>query len=689
MADGIQVNKVEIIVEAQSDNAVKGIGRAVESLDELKKKFGQAMPEAADFSVKIKDTGKSAEKASSGWNKLLKSIGRIAFYRAIRSALKAVTEAFKEGVQNLVQYSAAIGNVDSAMANPTMSAYATKLLQVKNAIGAAVAPLLQALLPVVNTVSNAFITATNAVNQFISALQGKSTWTAAKEYPIDYAESLNKATGAAKEFKKQIMGFDELNVINAPNQGGGGGGSQQYDYSQMFEDREIDLTSLNGVADIIERIKKAFNGLEEALNKIPWEKVKGALSFFLSQGFIVGVNGLTDLATAIGGLLNGDLLAFLEGMGDFGFDALLTNIVPVLSVISLFTGIDFTGFMDMLDAVRKFNFKKFLNDPLGETKKLIDGIKEGGKKLGEDNLPRLEAMINTWNTFKEKVAEGKEKVELFFSTFHTELMKASPTYASIVFKIDTLDAKIQLFVFNVKEWLKDIKKDIKDKIDDIKTKIDDFKDKVNEFKQAAKEAFADFEIGLMNTSPAFAKVKYNLDAFESKVERFVFDVKQKLSTIWDGIVEGIKAPFNGAIGYFEKFINNIIDGMNKVIQALNNTILKVGSVIGIYEQIAPLSHVSIPRFASGGIVGSAGQLFIANEQTPELVGNVGRQTVVMNNSQIVDAVSMGVARAVASVMSGGSDTPVNVNVDGDTLFSFVVRKNNNAVFSTGASPLLV
>ena len=59
-------------------------------------------------------------------------------------------------------------------------------------------------------------------------------------------------------------------------------------------------------------------------------------------------------------------------------------------------------------------------------------------------------------------------------------------------------------------------------------------------------------------------------------------------------------------------------------------------------------------FASGGFP-ETGQMFIANEKGPELVGNIGSSTAVVNNNQIVESVSQGVASAVSSVLSTGNN----------------------------------
>ena len=59
---------------------------------------------------------------------------------------------------------------------------------------------------------------------------------------------------------------------------------------------------------------------------------------------------------------------------------------------------------------------------------------------------------------------------------------------------------------------------------------------------------------------------------------------------------------------------------------------------------------NITQYANGGLP-NHGEMFIARERGPELVGSIGNKTAVMNNGQIVDSVSAGVYNAVASAMS--------------------------------------
>lgn len=98
-------------------------------------------------------------------------------------------------------------------------------------------------------------------------------------------------------------------------------------------------------------------------------------------------------------------------------------------------------------------------------------------------------------------------------------------------------------------------------------------------------------------------------------------------------------------------------------------------------------------YASGGFP-SVGEMFIAREAGPELVGNIGRKTAVANNDQIVSGIESGVYRAMvaanANRNSGGTQTIRIINeIDGDVVGEKVIQYHNGKVIQTGVSPLLV
>jgi hypothetical protein len=75
------------------------------------------------------------------------------------------------------------------------------------------------------------------------------------------------------------------------------------------------------------------------------------------------------------------------------------------------------------------------------------------------------------------------------------------------------------------------------------------------------------------------------------------------------------------------------------------------------------------RYAVGGLP-NMGDLFVANESGPELVGHIGSRTAVANTDQIVEAVSIGVANAVSAVMGSGrsgASGDVVLMVDGEEI----------------------
>jgi len=99
---------------------------------------------------------------------------------------------------------------------------------------------------------------------------------------------------------------------------------------------------------------------------------------------------------------------------------------------------------------------------------------------------------------------------------------------------------------------------------------------------------------------------------------------------------------------------------------------------------------NIAQYASGGLP-SMGQMFIAREKGPELVGTIGSHTAVMNNNQIVESVKAGVYEAVAMAMSntGGTSVDINVRADEGIIVEKAVNGIQQHVIRTGELPFTV
>ena len=77
-----------------------------------------------------------------------------------------------------------------------------------------------------------------------------------------------------------------------------------------------------------------------------------------------------------------------------------------------------------------------------------------------------------------------------------------------------------------------------------------------------------------------------------------------------------------------------------------------------------------------------GEMFVAREAGPELVGSIGNKSAVVNNDQIVESVSRGVAQAVASVMGNNSGN-IKLYIDGQEITNVVTQRQNRMANITG------
>ena len=204
----------------------------------------------------------------------------------------------------------------------------------------------------------------------------------------------------------------------------------------------------------------------------------------------------------------------------------------------------------------------------------------------------------------------------------------------------------------------------------------------NGFLNGAKSAWAGVK-SVFSTVGTFFKTTFE-NAWSGVVK--VFSTAGNIFTdIKDGILKAFKSIVNGLIKGLNSVIATPFNGINKVLRDLRDI-----NILGLtpFADLKTISVPVIPYLAEGGVV-DAGQMFVANEAGPEIVGNVGRKTAVMNNDQIVESVSQGVYRAVVQAMAQSSgDQIVEAKVNDKVLFEVVVNRNRQETMRTGYSPLM-
>ena len=276
-------------------------------------KFGKALAHPVAAIKQLlgldKKTGGGILGGLLGNKSLAKYVGLIALRRAVTGAIRAIVSGIKEGFENIRQYSSAI--------NSEMYSIQNSLLYVKNAWAAAFAPIISVVKPYVNALLDIIASALNAIGRLVAILTGKGfTVQAVKLSDALYeagqagnaaAGGAKNASKAAEEYKKTIMGFDQLNVLNAPNDGGGsggggggGGGSNNgLNVQDMFEETDlsgrlkaaIDAGKWEEVgAYFAEHINAFFAKVDEA---VKWDNVGDKVTGVITA--ITGViNGLVD-----------------------------------------------------------------------------------------------------------------------------------------------------------------------------------------------------------------------------------------------------------------------------------------------------------------------------------------------------------------------------------------------------------
>lgn len=345
------VSKIFSTIGNGAKKAAKGIKFFVNGCRTLVK--GLAAPIAT--LKKFKNALLGVQKQSGRKFGVPQMIGMSILYSTVFGMISGIKQAIADGTNNLVQYSSEY--------NKSISSIVSALLYLKNAWAAAFAPIVNVVGPYIQSFINMIASALNAVGKFMAALTGKGFVVQAKKVFQDYGASLDKTSGglddankSAKELQRTILGFDELNVLNAPNNdsgnsGSGGGDGIELSPSDMFE--TVPVTG--AVADFAKRLREAFlkedweglgdliaEGLNKGLRKIydaiNWNNVGSQITKF-ADGFtrtfnrVIENRGLWDtLGRTIGTGINTAVKTANLFIGDGGinFKAIGTGIATGL-----------------------------------------------------------------------------------------------------------------------------------------------------------------------------------------------------------------------------------------------------------------------------------------------------------------------------------------------------------------------
>lgn len=742
-------------MKAAFDRVTPSIKRAGGAFAALIQRFVTGIPGVRRLTSAMNGMGSSGHRLGG----ILGTLGVTAKFMFASFLIRGALEGAKQGMQNLAQYSSAT--------NASLSMLMSSLTQLKNSLATAFAPILNVIAPILDFLIQKVSAAVSAIGMLIALLTGQGTFIRAKRVQQDYAGSLggaaagaDKAAKANERLKKSLLGFDEINKLDDHSDtdtgSGGGGGGGGGGIGDMFEEVPIS----QNLKDIAQLLKDAWEKadfteigvmlgrkLNEALESIPWEKIKEttrkiakSIATFLN-GFIEATDwhlvGATiaegfntamifvgtfvenfhwkSLGQAIADGINGiastvdwSYAAQTLSNGAKGIlDTLITAIQNINwwsvgeSVRTALTNIDWAGIVrGLFELIGSFlgGIAAFLGGLIGDAFSGIgpyfeEKIQECGGNIVQGIWLGIQDAIEGIGTWiYENIL--KPFIEGFKSAFGiaspSTVMAEQGGYiiaglfqgileniGAVITWFTDLPNKVREALGNAKEWL----------VEKGKSAIEGIK---NGYEAVKESNF------LSNVR------KLGSQAFEA-VGNIAGSVWQKGSDI----ISGLRNGYESNKGTLQSAVSNIPGLISSGIGDLWNLGRSIiGSFANGFASVhIPMPHIgwdwnqislgkfsfSVPSFnlqwyAKGGFPGM-GEMFIARENGPELVGRMGNRNAVANNSQIVEGIKGGVKEAVIEAMmlfTGNQEQgepPIlefTWNCDSEALYKIVQRGKEKA-----------
>lgn len=693
------------------------------------KKSSDSMKKSLD------NAGKAGKKAGKSMS-ILGILGRTMLISFAMKAVAAVSNAVKEGMGNLAQYS---GN-----ANQTLSSLQSSLLYLKNSLAAGFEPILSIAVPAITALIDAVARAVSWLGHLTAALTGKGTYVRAKKTQEDYAASLKKTGGAAREAQKSLAAFDELNVFSQNSDNSGGGGAAT-DPSEMFETVEVSnelVEKLNTLKNVwgelkttfsdgfsiglgdtssrLETIKSGINGIKDSLKNIFTDpqvvsaSKKWGNTVVKDLGIIAG--SVASVGLSIAANLIGGVDEYLSGDQD-RIKQFLINMFDITGDISTIVANFSAAFAEIFSVFAGENGQAFTANLIGFLTAPFMGVTELFGRLGRDILNALlTPLTNNTEGFKlafdsllgitsqvmgdlrsifadsfEKINQVYEAdVKPMFDAFTeglTELwgtvLEAVNTHILPAFQ--SLADKFSEFREQHMQPLIDKFLDLGGRVAEVVTTI--WTNTLQPFLNWAVETFSPLIGSAIETVGGFFMALFEtisdvasniLDALGGVLDFVEGVFTGDMDLALNGLSNIFKGVFNGIITLVEDTVNWISRGINKLSFDVPDWVPEIGGEHFGFN----IEPISLPRLATGTVVPRQAGEFAA------ILGDNNRETEVVSP---LSTIKQAVIEAMGEVAAawGGGDINLTLELDGDVVYNTVIQRNRMQERITGRNPLLV
>lgn len=632
------------------------IARQQKIYDASIKKIAGLEEEEAKVDQQIKQQTAELERQNRVRQEAIGASEKMAEMGRDTSALSMASQNAKNGIKSFIKYGLGITSL-IVLFNKLRQAVKTCVLEfaaqdketrdningLKQALatlrvswGAAFAPIVNAIIPLLQKLVEWLTAAANAVARFFAILGGRATYKRAVANNNALAGSIGGVGAAAEEAKKQLAGFDELNILTADHGGGGGGGGYN-----LVEEPVGEMPLATTLRYIIDGLKGDWSEWNE-------EAIAAAIN--------VGLWGITGLI--VGGTLGHPIIGLVAGIvyglyrsGKlFNFDGVLStdevvgmilDAMPAIAgliiggavghpIIGLALGIAFQLGLDAFKAQEDPNIKRGLRDALIILTGLALGALVGGP-LGAVVGTTIALMV----TLALHCEDAKTREDL-----HNEGKDLGEE--TIAGYEEGVEGKKQTVWAKIAKWF-----------DDLVTKD-------------VSEA-----LGIASPSTVFRQLgEYTIEGFregiDSRFPGLSTGLIEKFSSLKDdlgGIVDKIKGLFN-----FSFQIPHIS------LPHLQVNWEPAGSLLARFLGISAIPHLSVSWYARGGIVDGA-TLIGAGEAGKEAIVPLERNTEWINtvadglmerlaSRSFTDKLAAAFANTPLPAMASGNVLPPKIAVDG-------------------------
>lgn len=415
--------------------------------------------------------------------------------------------------------------------------------------------------------------------------------------------------------------------------------------------------SLNALAEKLGFVDGFWNTLKNSITTL-MDYVGGTVITVIGSTLVGAINALISAASSIVDAFGG-VVDFLKGVGTFLVGVFTLDLQKVgEATFQMEAGIE-EVFSGLWDAVS------------GGVTAFIDGVLNGISYLGGQLLSYLfpgivQGFKDWWNSIVEFFTQAlpdwwNNTIKPWFTLEKwMELGKMA---------IEGLFNGLSGALETAKEWGSNL-------LDKVKEVLGIHSPSV-EFMSIGQFAIAGLQNGMAGIS--FMSVYFNnqLMAMRQLAQVFANDMKALVDTLMAmflaAINASIKANTTGASAIAAAYqqmaniSNAAIQSIIRYLDSIPRSITTVHTIVTRHVSSGRGSR-SADEYASGGFP-TTGQMFIAREAGPELVGTIGGKTAVANNDQIIQGIAQGVYDAMVRANSATSSDgqPIVIELSGEKI----------------------